>query len=151
MTLFAFSCTLERYCSIGTICADAGKKAATPKTRLARRTELDGLIAQWTGSLTIAAVEAALVAVGVPVHGVQNSTACGLDPQLRHRDHFRRIPHPVHGSCVVEGPRVQLSRTPGELRRAGPTLGEHNSEILVGLLGYSDHAVTELVIAGALG
>ena len=87
----------------------------------------------------------------MPVHGVQNSAACWRDPQLLHRDHFLTVEHPVHGSCVVEGSRIVLSRTPAVVRRANPAMGEHNDHVLRDLLGYDDEHVTELVIAGALG
>ena len=88
---------------------------------------------------------------GVPVHGVQNSGECWVDPQLVHRNHFLTVPHPVHGTCIVEGPRVVLSRTPGQVRRAGPSLGEHNDVVLRDLLGYDDERIANLVIGGALG
>ena len=87
----------------------------------------------------------------MPVHGVQNSHACWTDPQLVHRNHYLTVDHPVHGSCIVEGPRVQLSRTPGVVRRAGPAMGEHNDVVLRDILGYDDDRITDLVIAGALG
>ena len=87
----------------------------------------------------------------MPVHGVQNSAACWRDPQLTHRGHYLTVEHPVHDHCVVEGPRVVLSRTPGVVRRANPRMGEHNDDVLRGLLGYDDDQVTDLVIAGALG
>jgi benzylsuccinate CoA-transferase BbsF subunit len=61
------------------------------------------------------------------------------------------VPHPVHGTCVVEGPRVALSRTPGHVRRAGATVGEHNDVVLRDLLGYDDDRISNLVIADALG
>ena len=34
-----------------------------------------------------------------------------------------------------------LSRTPGRIRRAGPRLGEHNRDILVGQLGFSEEEI----------
>ena len=52
---------------------------------------------------------------------------------------------------MVEGSRLVLSRTPAVVRRAGPSLGEHNDLVLRELLGYDDERVTDLVIAGALG
>ena len=61
------------------------------------------------------------------------------------------MPHPVHETCVVEGPRVVLSRTPGRVERAGPSMGEHNDTVLRDLLGYDDERITSLVIDGALG
>jgi crotonobetainyl-CoA:carnitine CoA-transferase CaiB-like acyl-CoA transferase len=108
-------------------------------------------ISAWTTGRTIADVERALQAVGVPVHGVQNSAACWADTQLQHRRHYLTVDHPVHETCVVEGPRVVLSRTPGVVRRAGPAMGEHNDDVLRGVLGYDDDRITDLVIAGALG
>jgi benzylsuccinate CoA-transferase BbsF subunit len=108
-------------------------------------------ISAWASGRTIDDVERTLQAAGVPVHGVQNSAACWADPQLQHRGHYLTVDHPVHETCVVEGPRVALSRTPGVVRRAGPSMGEHNDDVLRGILGYDDDRVTDLVIAGALG
>jgi crotonobetainyl-CoA:carnitine CoA-transferase CaiB-like acyl-CoA transferase len=108
-------------------------------------------IEAWTATRSIGEVEHALQAVGVPVHGVQNSAACWRDPQLIHRGHYLTVEHPIHGHCVVEGPRVVLSRTPAVVRRANPRMGEHNHHVLHDVLGYDEDHVTALVIAGALG
>ena len=87
----------------------------------------------------------------MPVHGVQNSHACWTDPQLVHRGHYLTVEHPVHDTCIVEGPRVRLSRTPAVVRRAGPAMGEHNDVVLRDHLRYDEDRITDLVIAGALG
>lgn len=129
-------------------CEDAGQRDA-----------LDGIvggtddetITRWATPRSAKEIEEVLQSAGVPVHSVQNSHACWVDPQLTHLHHYRTVEHPVHERCVVEGPRVRLSRTPGVVRRAGPTLGEHNQVVLGDFLGYDDDRVTELVIAGALG
>ena len=81
---------------------------------------------------------------------MQNSPECVADPQLLHRGHFVEIPHPVHGHSWAEQYGFRLSRTPGGPRRAGPTWGEHNEEVLMGLLGYDADRLAELAIAGAL-
>ena len=87
----------------------------------------------------------------MPVHGVQNSAACCADPQLQHRGHYldRRPPGPRH--VHRRGPAPALSRTPACVRRANPSMGEHNDLVLGELLGYDDDRITDLVIAGALG
>jgi benzylsuccinate CoA-transferase BbsF subunit len=127
----------------------------TDEQRQALAAEIGGLgddeIEAWTATRHIAEVEKALQARAVPVHGVQNSAECWADPQLQHRNHYRRVDHPVHGTCVVEGPRALLSRTPGHVGRTGPTLGEHNDLVLRQLLGYDDDRIAALAIAGALG
>ncbi len=118
--------------------------------RLDRRAELDEAVSAWTATRTPGEAEATLQPLGVAVHGVQNSGECLADPQLIERRHFVAVPHPVHPTTIVEGPRVQLSRTPGHARRAGPTIGENNDHVLRDLLGYSDGRITDVVIAGAL-
>jgi crotonobetainyl-CoA:carnitine CoA-transferase CaiB-like acyl-CoA transferase len=140
-------------------CAGEDRWAAivceTDEQRRALEGEIGGLtdddISTWTATRDIAEVEKTLQALGVPVHGVQNSAECWTDPQLQHRRHFLTVDHPVHGTCVVEGPRFELSRTPGVVRRTGPMLGEHNDVVLRQLLGYGDDRITQLAIAGALG
>jgi crotonobetainyl-CoA:carnitine CoA-transferase CaiB-like acyl-CoA transferase len=140
-------------------CAGDDEWAAIACETDAQRAALGGVVggltdeelAGWTAPRTLAEVEAALQRVGVPVHGVQNSRACYADAQLRHRGHYLTVEHPVHRTCVVEGSRIVLSRTPAVVRRAGPALGEHNDLVLREMLGYDDDRVTDLVIAGALG
>jgi benzylsuccinate CoA-transferase BbsF subunit len=110
----------------------------------------DDGISAWTATRSVALVEKTLQARGVPVHGVQNSGECWVDPQLLHRNHFLTVDHPVHDTCIVEAPRVVLSRTPGRVARAGPTLGEHNDLVLRALLGYDDERIAALAVAGAL-
>ena len=83
-------------------------------------------------------------------HQVQNSAQCLADPQLAHRRHFRRVPHPLHGEVWVEGPVAAFSRTPPGPAWAGPTVGQHSDWVLREVLGYDDDRITELVIAGAL-
>jgi benzylsuccinate CoA-transferase BbsF subunit len=119
--------------------------------RLARRDELDGLVAAWSAGLDEADGEARLVAAGVPAHRVQNSGDLLADPQLVHRRHFVTVPHPVHGEMVVEASRIVLDATPAVAGRAGPALGEHNDQVLRGLLGYDDDRVVELAVGGAFG
>ncbi len=111
----------------------------------------DAAIEAWTSTRSIAEVEDALQAVGVPVHGVQNTAACWPTRSSSIAGHYLTVEHPVHGQCIVEGARVGChGRRPW---CDGPTrqMGEHNDHVLHDLLGYDEDHVTELVIAGALG
>ena len=40
------------------------------------------------------------------------------------------VMHPLLGPVLVEGPRFVLSRTPGQVRGAGPIYGQHTEEVL---------------------
>jgi crotonobetainyl-CoA:carnitine CoA-transferase CaiB-like acyl-CoA transferase len=58
------------------------------------------------------------------------------------------IPHSLGGAAPVVASPLRLSETPVEYRLAPPTLGQHNDEILKGLLGRSDGEMKRLKDAG---
>jgi benzylsuccinate CoA-transferase BbsF subunit len=112
---------------------------------------IDRAIEEWSRTRDAREVERLLQTRGIPCHDVQNSPECAADPQLRHRGHFVELPHATYGTTYVEGPRAVLSRTPARVRRAAPSLGEHNEHVMREILGYGDDRITELVVAGTLG
>ncbi len=73
-----------------------------------------------------------------------------VDPQLEHRGHFRRLAHPVLGELRYEHSAVRLAESPPRLERPAPRLGEHNHDVLVGLLGLDPADVERLVTAGVV-
>ncbi len=130
------------------LAADA--RYATAAARLARREELDALVAGLTAPLETEELERRLQSAGVPASGVQNSAEALRDAQLVHRGHFVTIPHPTEGRSVVEGSRFRLSRTPANTDSPAPTFGDATQWILQTVLGYDDERIAELAIAGAL-
>ncbi len=119
--------------------------------RLGRRDELDALLSAWTAGQRGGDLEIRLQQLAVAAHMVQNSAACLADPQLAHRNHYVSVEHRFIGPVLVEGPRYQLSRTPGRTVRPGPGYGEHAFEVLSGLLGYEVERIAEIAAQGALG
>jgi benzylsuccinate CoA-transferase BbsF subunit len=95
-------------------------------------------------------VERELQALGVPAHVSASSADIAADPQLAHRGHLVTLPHPLHGTAYVEGPRFLLSDTPGVVRRPAPMLGQDNDTVLTDILGYSAPAIRELHERGVL-
>ena len=116
--------------------------------RLARREELDAAVAAWTSARDETEVETALIEAGVAAHVVANSAECLADPQLRHRGHFRELPHPER-RCLVEDTRFHLSRSPVEVGLP-PRRGQHTEQVLGDLLGYPPERIAALGEAGAL-
>ncbi|MPY56513.1 CaiB/BaiF CoA-transferase family protein [Streptomyces spongiae] len=112
--------------------------------RRARQAELDAALSAWTGMRKADEAEALLLAAGIAAHVSASSADLADDPALRHRGHFVRLPHPLHGEAVVEGPRALLSDTPGVVRRAAPVLGQDNEYVLRELLGYSARRIERL-------
>jgi benzylsuccinate CoA-transferase BbsF subunit len=129
--------------------------AAEPRFALAadRRREadvLDQAITAWTSTQRASDVETRLQRVGVPAHVCASSADWSADPQLAHRNHLRRLPHPRFGRATVEGPRYLLSETPGVVSRPAPELGQDNEYVLRTLLGYGEERVRDLAQSGVL-
>jgi formyl-CoA transferase len=60
------------------------------------------------------------------------------DPQFHSREMLVNVPHPVLGMMPMVGIAPKLSETPGQIRTAGPALGEHNKEVYARLMGYTE-------------
>jgi len=118
--------------------------------RLARRAELDAVVAAWSATKDPTDAQAELQAVGVPAHRVQDSADCVADPQFVHRRMFPEVPHASYGTTWVEGCPFTLSRTDWDVRWGGPTFNQHLEDVLTGMLGYDGDRIAELIIAGAL-
>ena len=118
--------------------------------RRAHAETIDAAITAWTEPREAADIEAALQACGVPAHRVSDAADLMADPQIVAREHFLSVPHAKHGHTWVENSNFELSRTPGRPLWGGPMFGEHNMEVLEGILGYDADKVADLVIAGAL-
>ena len=123
---------------------------ASAAARLARRDELDALVATFTASCSAEEVERRFRAAGVPASVVANSPEAVRDPQLHARGHFVAISHPARGQGVVEAARFSLSRTPARVDAPAPTFGDGAEWVLTSVLGYDDERIAELAIAGAL-
>jgi crotonobetainyl-CoA:carnitine CoA-transferase CaiB-like acyl-CoA transferase len=81
-----------------------------------------------------------------PVHTVDEAFD---DPQVLARRMAINVTHPRHGSALQAGIAINLSDTPGSLRRAGPSLGEHTDEVLE-TLGCDETRRDELRQAGTV-
>jgi crotonobetainyl-CoA:carnitine CoA-transferase CaiB-like acyl-CoA transferase len=128
----------------------ADPELGTAAGRRARAADLDPLVDAWTAGQTAEDVERRLQDSGIPAHVSASSRDFCTDPQLAHRGHLVQVPHPLHGTATVEGPRYMLSETPGRVSRAAPVFGQHNDYVLTELLGYSPDEVRELTDEGVL-
>ena len=100
------------------------------------------LFAQWDCAPLLAALERA----GVPAGPVYDLRQVFDDPQVRARDMCVEIAHPAAGDGKVKlvGHPVKYSETPVTRYTAPPRLGEHTSEVLRTVLGFSDADIAAL-------
>ncbi len=85
-----------------------------------------------------------LQAAGVSAYPVQNCVDLHQDENLEAFGFWHWLEHQQMGPSPYEGLQHRLSRTPGELRSAAPVLGQHNHEVLNGILGLSAAEIEQL-------
>ena len=86
----------------------------------------------------------ALEEIGVPCGPVNTVDKVANDPQVLARDMIAEVEHEVTGTVQIPGIPIKLSETPGQIDAPAPNLGEHTSEVLIGLLGLEAEEVNQL-------
>jgi benzylsuccinate CoA-transferase BbsF subunit len=129
----------------------ADPRFATFLGRKENEDELERLLGEWTRNYTDRELMNLLQSFGVSASVVQTcEDMIEIDPQLRERKHFRRLPHKVMGERVWNAPAYALSKTPNDIWKAGATIGEDNECIYKELLGYTDDEIAEFLIEGII-
>jgi formyl-CoA transferase len=123
---------------------------ATHTARGARQGELDDIVAAWSRTLDAAPLEALLEKSGVPAGRIYRAPEMLADEHFRAREAIVRVAHKDFGTIAMQNVAPRLSDTPGRVRHAGPALGEHNDEILGGLLGIDAAGRDRLTAAGVI-
>lgn len=124
---------------------------ATAEQRRERLDEIDTKIAAFTSQHEPRAVMLLLQAQGVPAGMVQRSSDHLVDPQLAHRNFFRRMQHGEMGEVPYEGHQYQIAGYDNGPRSPAPLLGEHTFEVLTDVFEMSVDEATEILISGACG
>jgi formyl-CoA transferase len=112
--------------------------------------ELDGIIADWTSTFTLADLIALLESKGVPASRVFRAPDMLDDPQYAARGSIVTTEHPVFGPIRMQNAFPKLSRTPGSVRWPGPPLGAHTDEVLSARAGCTAQRLAELRAKGVI-
>ncbi|MEI6418643.1 MAG: CaiB/BaiF CoA-transferase family protein [Sphingomonadales bacterium] len=113
--------------------------------------ELDALIGAWTQTLTIAELEAKMVAAGVPAGRLYRPQDMLDDPHFQARNAIVGVPHPRWGEVKMQNVFPKLSATPGSIRRRAPeTIGQDNADVYGELLGLDAGALAEMSARGVI-
>ena len=107
------------------------ERYATHRARGARQEELDALIGEWTGTMTIAELEAKMIAAGVPAGRVYDAEDMLTDPHFAAREALVTVPDAELGEIRMQGVFPKLSATPGGVRRPAPLgVGQDTADVL---------------------
>ena len=119
--------------------------------RHAHHDELDELISSWTQGQDHMKAMHLLQGAGVIAAAVLNPKQVLLDPHLRERGYFDMVQQAGEARPVPKQLGARFSAFHTGARGAAPALGEHNREVLQGLLGLSDDDLAELQEANVIG
>src|SRR3546814_14831540 len=96
-------------------------------------------------------LKAQLDGADVPNSKVYTAKDCAEDPQYLARRMVRSVADPIHGEVLQAGIVPHIPQSPGEVRWAGPSIGQHNREVLQELLQLSETALEKLRTDGEVG
>jgi crotonobetainyl-CoA:carnitine CoA-transferase CaiB-like acyl-CoA transferase len=110
---------------------------------------IDGLISAWTREYTLAECLDKLNENGVPAGPIYSIADIFEDAQYQAREMIVDVEHPEFGTLKVPGIVPKLSKTPGRIDWLGPTLGEHNREVLKDI-GLSEEQIAKMADKGII-
>ena len=116
--------------------------------RKANHDQLDQVISAWTVQSDKYDLMHRLQAAGIPAGPVLTGKDIHFDPHYESRGFLERIDFPPErgmGSRLFMGRPYKFSETPLKIRGPAPTFGQHNQDVLQGLLGMGDATYEGLV------
>ena len=141
----------RRFCEVlkrGPLALD--ERFTTNRLRLANYDTLRPILGETLRSRPRAEWVEELKKAGVPCGSVRDVAEVLQDPQLDARGMIQEVEHAVAGAIRVTGIPIKLSDTPGAVRTAPPTLGQHTESILTIDAGLQPDEIAELRGAGAI-
>ena len=123
---------------------------ATAPERLDKLNEVFERIEEWTKTKTKFEVMDICNPLGIPVGPILSMKELAEDEGLFATGTMVRVDHPERGEYLSVGCPIKLSDSPAEVVRS-PLLGEHTTEILSEVLGYSGEELDRVVGSGAVG
>ena len=85
----------------------------------------------------VRACVARIETAGVPAAAINSVPMVLEEPQVKHREMLRHLPHPLSGTVPQIVSPMRFQQAPLAFERAPPLLGEHTAEILAEL-GFAE-------------
>jgi len=88
--------------------------------------------------------------LGLPTSIVYYASESWKDQHINSREMITEVDHPLLGKIKAINFPLKMSKTPGKVLSAAPLLGQHQREIVMSLLGYSQEEFDKLVQGGVI-
>ncbi|WP_340151303.1 CaiB/BaiF CoA-transferase family protein [uncultured Sneathiella sp.] len=120
-------------------------------SRVRNRVELDEEIVGWTRTKPLAELQEIAKAADIPSSGIYTIADIAADANFQHRGMVQKVQDPRLGEVLHPGMVPNYNIDPSNaVRWCGPKVGEHNNEILSGMLGMSAKKIHQLAKQGTI-
>jgi crotonobetainyl-CoA:carnitine CoA-transferase CaiB-like acyl-CoA transferase len=108
------------------------------------------LIGSWMKKHTREEICSRAQALSCPIAPISSSEDVVNSEQMKAREIFVDMEHPVAGALRIPSAPYHFSKTPWMLERAAPLLGEHNETVYCERLGLGSEELRALERAGVI-
>jgi CoA:oxalate CoA-transferase len=106
--------------------------------------QLKPIITAWTKGKFSKEIVKLLIKAGVPVGEVNTMDKIVQDPNIKLRKMMVEMDHPKAGKVTIANSPIRLSKSPNQINRPSPLLGEHTEEVLKEILTMSREEIEYL-------
>ena len=117
---------------------------ATLTARKENEAALEEIVTAWTQEISAAEATQNLQQVGIPAYPSLDAIDMVNSPHVGARDYFVELEHPEVGTRRHMGIPWTMSRTPCEVRRPAPCLGQDTDAVLAEIVGLSQDEIATL-------
>lgn len=123
---------------------------ADVRSRMKNVEDLEKIVGEWVGGLTVDEVGAVLTEVNIPWGPVSSVKDVVASPQIEARQMMLDVEHPTLGALKLPGIPIKLSASPGSVRKPPPLVGEDNDAVYREILEFSEEQIAQLRADGAI-
>ena len=135
----------QRLCEVmGQPALSADARFASLAARKENEAALEAIVTAWTQERTADEATQALQNAGIPAYPALDALDMVNSPHVGARDYFVELEHPEVGTRRHMGIPWTMSRTPCEIRRPAPCLGQDTDAVLTDIVGLSQDEIAAL-------
>jgi crotonobetainyl-CoA:carnitine CoA-transferase CaiB-like acyl-CoA transferase len=128
----------------------ADQRFATIPARMANVDAIEAVVGEWVAAHDAADVLRLTREAEVSCAEVATIDEIVRDPRIRAEGHITEVHHGRAGPVTMQASPIRMSKTPVEVRRAAPVLGEHTEEILSEWLSLDPKDIAALKESGVV-
>lgn len=119
--------------------------------RVKNNKPLKEILEKWTKTQRIDDIVEKLLAAGIPAAPINTIDRVVKDPHIAGaREMFVETEHPTAGKITLTNNHIKFTNNKTSIRNPSPLLGQHNEDILIGELGYTEEQIAQFKELGVL-